>query len=568
MLKKAVVAACAALVMLFATGGAEAEEVCNRQYPVVQGGNTLYLQYCGNRDITQKSGEVTEAHFYIHGVSRTASSYINSMLNDYEGGVAERRRSIAVFAPHFIATKDNGFAMVNEYATAVGGTFNLATTHVNTLYWDNGWSQGDQSQTGTETGGQGSRAFTISSFHVLDRMAATAVANYPNLRRILFQGHSSGGGMMVLYVQFAEVPAGFPEENMMWGAANGGRSPYFGYERPISGPMTAPPVYVTPTSAWCDGEEDYRSGSPDPGSFAGYDDWPRQLVDANGDGYCDDCNTMARETWARIGPEGIKARLQRRKYQRQVGLDDSDPYDDTYSQDCSSHVQGNDRLRRSEAYMEHLNLVVGWEGHVKGNREFLYVPGVGHSGTQLWRSTCGRYFTLGVNANAASPRGGTCAKPYVFYDDFEGDLSKWTATGTGTWATSTQRRVNGAKALRFLGAQSRTITGPSVTVSNPPAQGNAYTIAWGWRISSHLGAGDTIVAQKRVDGGAWTEMARLTGNTDKENEWLYMGNTFTAFTSVQVRFIVTVAAGARKEVWLDELAITHRMGLPEPPGRP
>lgn len=543
----------AILAALSVSANADPTYPCNRSFPVTSGANTLYLRYCSNYDLSVSNGAITELHFFIHGSSRTQPGYIASMITDYTGTVARRSQSIVLMGPHFISAEENNMAVRNEYNTATGETLDLDGVNSNVLYWDGGWARGDMSATGTETGGMGARPFRVSSHDVLDRILAQAVAKYPNLKRILLWGHSSGAGMMGYYIMSANIPPSFPEENVIFAPANGGVSFYFDRLRPVA-PMTVPIVWQIPDDSWCDGLLTYRSGSLDPQNFSSYDNFAYAAIDDNpADGVIDSANTW----FGQFSVATLKARMLRRVWHRQHGMLDNDPYDTSFDQDCPRHVQGNNRLTRTEGYFEHIGNQFKWQKLVEGTQMMLYVPGVAHSGSGIWKSTCGRYWTLGVNANSASPNGGTCAVPYVFYDSFDGGLGSWTQSGTGTVSTSTARRVKTAYAARFLGAQSKTLTSPLISEAGP------YTLSWGWRIGSRLGAGDTIVAQRSVNGGTWTEIARLTGNSDKENVWHYNGITLAASSSIQLRFIVTVTAGADKDVWLDEVRIMRRLGLPE-----
>ena len=549
----------AIFVAVTTTYPADAARVCNRLFPVTVGSDTLYQRYCANHDLTINNGSIRELHIFVHGVSRTAPSFTALLIPDINGGVTRRMNTIAIVAPQYIrastsdpSDNDNGNTIVNEYDVSTGTTLDLGGVHKDNLYYGAGWWRGDLSFSGTSEGWiNAARPFRISAHEVMDRILARAVQSWPNLRRILIYGHSGGGRMMGLYIMSANIPSGFPEENVFFGIANPTSSAYFDRGRPTA-PLAVPPVFVTPTSALCDGLV-AQGGSTDPGNFGGYDDFTAAIIDDSpADGVCDDCNSH----FAQYSPAELKARFLRRNYIRQIGLNDNDATDSSMGADCANHLQGDHRLARAEAYSEHVINYFGWEKWVK-SYEMLYVPGVAHSGTGLWRSTCGRYATLGLNANSAAPNGGTCASPYVFYDSFDNGMGLWTLSGSGTVATSTQRRVKTAYAARFLGAQSRTITSPLIE------QAGSYTISWAWRIGSRLKAGDTIVAQRSINGGTWTEMARLTGDSDKENVWHFNGRTLAASTSIRIRFIVTVSAGADRDVWLDEVRIVRRLGIPQ-----
>ncbi len=467
---------------------------------------------------------------------------------------AGRGDDIAIIGPQFIRTYTQGLPIVDELDVPTGKELDLKGAHADDFVHTSRWIDGDESYLSGFTADNGDsiprRPFSLSSYQIFDKMLAKAVELYPNAKRIVITGHSAGGQFVERYVMAATIPAGFPEENVLFAPVNPSSSTYFDKYRPES-PVTWPIKFTTPTSDDCDGGL-LQGGSVDPSNFDIYNKYKYALVDENADGFadgmdgkCSDCETY--NYLKTIPISTLKANYERRKKMRMISLNDKDPDEASIAQTCPNHVQGDHRLARAEAFMQHLINTFGWDHWAR--YETLYVPGCAHSGTCVWTSTCGRYVLFGANA-------GSCADKDAISDKFDdAKLSQWTKSGTGSVSRADNRRAKGPFSAKFLGA------GSDLTLTSPVIAGaGTYTASWAWWIGSRFDIGDSIVAEMSVDGGPWTEIDRLDGDVHPENAWLYTGTTVHVATSLRLRFVVN-ADGADEEAHLDDVRVMLRKGL-------
>ncbi|WP_392544404.1 hypothetical protein [Oryzobacter telluris] len=143
-------------------------------FAITQAGTTYVVPYWSNGGLSRPDSAVRNVVVTVHGDSRNADDYGRYTAD--AATLAGRMSTTVVVAPWFAAAADS--------------------PRSNQLYWSaDGWKQGDPSVATA-------RAWTISSFAVLDAMAVQAHRSFPNAR-ITVAGHSAGGQFVQRYVAFA-----------------------------------------------------------------------------------------------------------------------------------------------------------------------------------------------------------------------------------------------------------------------------------------------------------------------------------------------------------------------------
>jgi hypothetical protein len=143
-------------------------------FTITRSGTTYVVPYWSNAVLAQGNTAVRNVVVAIHGDSRNADDYGRYTVD--AAALAGKSATAVVVAPWFAAAADS--------------------PRSNQLYWtSDGWKQGDDS---VATG----RAWTMSSFAVLDAMVTQAHRAFPNAK-ITVTGHSAGGQLVQRYVAFA-----------------------------------------------------------------------------------------------------------------------------------------------------------------------------------------------------------------------------------------------------------------------------------------------------------------------------------------------------------------------------
>jgi hypothetical protein len=288
----------------------------------------LYL----STDWTTPQPQVTRAVIVVHGKLRNADVYFRT---------AEKARAAAnvdtdaaadttlLIAPQFLATLD------------------LRAHHepADLLRWHgDAWMAGEAA----------SAPAPVSSYAVLDTIAARLADRtlFPNLRHVVFAGHSGGGQVIQRYAVAARgvgvlTDAGIDVRYLV---ANPSSYAYFDAKRP-----DAQGDAVPFDAAQCSGFNDWKYGMAHR---------PPYLHDRT--------------------PAQLEAAYAARRVDYLVGGDDTDPHQAALDMSCAAEAQGPYRLARGEAYYRYLQT-----RHPDGlNQTFHVVPGVGHSGSRMLTSAC------------------------------------------------------------------------------------------------------------------------------------------------------------------------------------
>ena len=136
-------------------------------------GQTLKIPYFSNYSLGTTDNGIANAVIVIHGTNRNADDYYANMSTAASMRTAQTD-SLIIVAPQFLTEADiTQFSLDNEH-----------------LYWSNGgWKSGSNSKDNNTN----PRPEKISSYAVLDTIMFRLAKNFPNLKSIVFTGHSAGG---------------------------------------------------------------------------------------------------------------------------------------------------------------------------------------------------------------------------------------------------------------------------------------------------------------------------------------------------------------------------------------
>ncbi len=149
----------------------------------------------------------------------------------------------------------------------------------------------------------------------------------------------------------------------------------------------------------------------------------------------------------------------------------------------------------------------------------------------------------------------------VFSDDFEKPdfTGRWVQDVQNDWFVSTQRAKEGSRAAEIDGP---TTDGQLTSILISPQEATTATITFDWFIESSLDSGEYLAFDVSIDGGgAWTEMARLSGDTratPAENRWHAVRIGLTGLApkdQLRLRFRGSLSAGD-EDANLDNLSVT------------
>ena len=166
--------ASARMLELAVTDATPAVGLTLNDFALTRSSTTYVVPYWSNRGLSRADTTVRNVVVSVHGDSRNADDYGRYAAD--AASLAGKSATTVVIAPWFAAAADS--------------------PRSNQLYWtSDGWKQGDDS---VATG----RAWTMSSFGVLDAMVSQAHGSFPNAK-ITMAGHSAGGQLVQRYVAFA-----------------------------------------------------------------------------------------------------------------------------------------------------------------------------------------------------------------------------------------------------------------------------------------------------------------------------------------------------------------------------
>jgi len=185
-------------------------------------GNQLQMPYFRNHPIDQYNTNIQRAVIVHHGASRNPDDYFSYVLNSAE--TVGCQDTTIILAPHTLTERDLR-------------TYDLDDDE-KIAFFSGGWRQGDNSLDTEDH----PRPFTASNYEFYDEML-TQLANrsvFPNLKKIVFTGHSAGGQVTNRYAAGTKVPdtvlrpAGI---EIRFIVANPSSYVYFNGERRVAGTL-------------------------------------------------------------------------------------------------------------------------------------------------------------------------------------------------------------------------------------------------------------------------------------------------------------------------------------------
>ncbi|POR52212.1 hypothetical protein B0G62_105180 [Paraburkholderia eburnea] len=272
--------------------------------------------------------DVVRAVIVLHGRLRNANDYFRTAQRAREAADSDPGTTILI-APQFLSTDDT---------RAFRSPPDLLSWH------SNAWMGGAEAKTGAPVG----------AYAVLDAIVRRLAdkQRFPNLKTIVFAGHSGGAQVLQRYAIASDVPDEL---------AQAGIDVRF--------------VVASPSSyAYFDAQRPDADGAPaafDASRCPGFDSWKYGM--------------QARPAFMRTrSPEQLETRYAQRHILYLVGGADRDPASASLDKSCAAMAQGPQRLARAEGFFRYMET-----RHPAGlNQQFHVVPGVGHDEARMLTSHC------------------------------------------------------------------------------------------------------------------------------------------------------------------------------------
>ncbi|MEX3918090.1 alpha/beta hydrolase [Paraburkholderia sp. BR10872] len=270
---------------------------------------------------------VQRAVVIVHGRLRNADTYFRTAQHARELAGVDPAATLLV-APQFLATAD------------------VSAHHApgDLLSWrGNAWMAGADAASGVP----------VSSYAVLDDIARHLADRrlFPNLKTIVFAGHSGGAQVLQRYAIASHTDA----------LAAAGIDVRF--------------VVASPSSyAYFDAQRPGANGAPAPfdaSRCADFDHWKYGMENRPA--------SIAGRTPAQLEADYVKRRIV-----YLAGGNDDDPASASLDKRCAARAQGAQRVARAQGFYRYLQT-----RHPNGlNQTFHIVPGVGHDGARMLTSSC------------------------------------------------------------------------------------------------------------------------------------------------------------------------------------
>ncbi|WGS54340.1 alpha/beta hydrolase [Paraburkholderia sp. D15] len=284
----------------------------------------LYL----SKDWNVAQPQVTRAVIVIHGKLRNADVYYRTAQNARAAAHADPDTTLLI-APQFLANLD----------------LRVHDEPADLLRWTGDAWMGGEAANGPAP---------IGSYEVLDAIVARLADRklFPNLRHVVFAGHSGGGQVVQRYAVAGRNLAALTDEgiDVRYVVASPSTYAYFDALRPDADGVAAPF-----DSAQCPDFNQWKYGM---------DKRPPYLADRS--------------------PAQLEATYAARRIDYLVGGADNDPQQSALDKSCAAEAQGPQRVARAQAYYRYMQT-----RHPQGlNQSFHIVPGVGHDGARMLTSVC------------------------------------------------------------------------------------------------------------------------------------------------------------------------------------
>lgn len=328
------------ILLAFSTSlPAQVDQVGSRTFRMSVNGNTLKIPYYSNLDLGTVDMEIAHAVLVVHGANRNADVYFANMTT-----AASRRPSDSdstlIVAPQFLTETDiNAFSLDGEH-----------------LYWSSGgWKSGSNSRDEVNN----PRPERIPSYAVLDSLVLHLAQTYPNLRTLVFTGHSAGAQVANRY------SASSPMVDILFQQFQ----------------ICTKFIVANPSSYLYLDEKRRKAGTLDQfelplNGCADYNEWKYGL---------EDLFTYP----SRVGVDSIRNMLARREVVYLLGENDNDPNSSSLDTSCEADLQGNHRLERGTIYVNYLRDYYG--NDINDFQSMDTVPNAGHSNFDMYTSNIGLF---------------------------------------------------------------------------------------------------------------------------------------------------------------------------------
>ncbi len=379
---------------------AQVDVVVNKMLLLNINGATLKIPYLTNRDLTVPNNDISSAVVVIHGNNRNADVYFENMSTAaaMRPGVTN---TTVIVAPQFLTEEDIDF-------------HNLDEEH---LYWTSGgWKSGSNSRDEATN----PRPERIPSYAVLDSLMIQIATNFPNLRSLIFTGHSAGGQVATRYAATSLIFETLRDQFQVCAkfiVANPSSYVYMDERRIVDGTTN-------------------QFAAPDASDCLDYNEWKYGLSDL----FTYPSNT---------GATKIRNLLKSRRVVYLLGEDDNNPNSSSLDTSCPAMLQGKHRLERGVIYFNHLQDYYGEE--ILEFQSLDTVPDAGHSNLEMYTSDIG-LFHLFESFPTSCEKVVSTSNPLlefspVIYPNPASDKLKIIGLGSGSFTVSI-RTVQGKELLR------------------------------------------------------------------------------------------------------------------------
>jgi hypothetical protein len=315
------------------------ESIGSFSFAVRAGGFVFQVPYDAERSLSAQDPQVERAVVLLHGSSRSSSNAYDTLVEAAALSGAGAAATLLV-APQFLIEVD-----LASHALPA-----------DRLFWsDSGWKQGNASLSTAAN----PRPASLSSFAVMDSILHGIAARSPNLQTLVLAGHSAGGQFVHRYAAGSTLEDGLDGVDVQYVVANPSSYLYLDPQRVVDGTMNqfaVPPPAVVQS---CPDYDDYKYGLSDRNAY------------------------MSRFTRAEI-----VARYPARHVVFLLGEEDVDPAAVDLDTSCAAMLQGDNRRERGVIYAAFLRHFYG--PAIGATQPAIVVPGVGHSGHNVFTSPCGR----------------------------------------------------------------------------------------------------------------------------------------------------------------------------------
>ncbi|NJR75937.1 MAG: hypothetical protein HC773_24690, partial [Scytonema sp. CRU_2_7] len=315
------------------------DAVCSNRMTLSVTGN-LKVPYCSNKILDQPDLSVQRAVIVIHGTSRNADDYYQYMEDAAKK--AGKLDGTIILAPQFLREED----------------IESRNPGNDVLFWTNdGWKEGDSSLSTSSN----PRPAQVSSYDVVNFMMAK-LANrnvFPNLQTIVIAGHSAGGQFTNRFAAGSQEP--IVESTvipMRYIVANPSSYLYMDEKRRVAGTVDKFAIPTAQEKSNCPNYNEYKYGLEKLNSYM-----------------------------QNIGVNKIRSQYAQRQVVYLLGEQDTDPNADSLDKDCPAMLQGKQRFERGTIFYNYLQQYYG--STIQGNHTKVTVPGVAHSGRDMFNSDQG-----------------------------------------------------------------------------------------------------------------------------------------------------------------------------------